>query len=303
MAAEPAPAIAGDLLTLAEIQTLRQVTGRRGAMLVLHAWVAIAGTMAVYALWPNALTLILAVALIGGRQLGLMVLVHEAVHWRLFERARVNDRVARWFCAYPVWGELPAYRRRHHLHHRHTLEAEDPDLAVATAFPMARGTFWRNVARDLCGLTACAAVICWPAWQEGVIVLWRTLRGPVVGNALLFGVLAALGHWELYLLLWLLPLATWYQLAGRIRDAAEHARVADGRDPLRNTRTVTASALERVFLAPYWVSYHLEHHLFVFVPCWRLRHVHALLLAKGYGARMEVAAGYGEVLRRVTATR
>jgi fatty acid desaturase len=79
--------------------------------------------------------------------------------------------------------------------------------------------------------------------------------------------------------------------------------VTDAADPLRNTRTITAGLWERAFLAPYWVSYHLEHHLFVFVPCWRLREVHALLLAKGYGARMETASGYVEVLRRVSSAR
>ena len=301
--AEPAPAIAGDLLTLAEIQSLRRVSGLRSATLVLHAWVVIAGAMLLYVLWPSIVTLIVAVAIIGARQLGLMVLVHEAVHWRLSDNAEVNNRVGAWLCAYPIWGELPAYRRRHHLHHRHTLDDEDPDLALATSFPVTCRAFWVNVARDLTGITACAGVLRWPAWRGGAAVLWRAVRGPLAANLVLFGVLAALGRWELYALLWLLPLATWYQLASRIRDAAEHAMVADGADPLRNTRTVTAGLLERIFLAPYWVSYHLEHHLFVFVPCWRLREVHALLLAKGLGARMEIASGYVEVLRRVTATR
>jgi fatty acid desaturase len=133
--------------------------------------------------------------------------------------------------------------------------------------------------------------------------VWRRLRGPLAVNAAVFGVLAALGHWPLYLLLWVLPLATWYQLVSRLRDTAEHAMVGDAGDPLRNTRTVTAGVLERIFLAPYWMSYHLEHHLFVFAPCWRLREVHALMLAKGYGARMEVASGYVEVLRRVSSAR
>jgi fatty acid desaturase len=166
--AEPAPAIAGDLLTLAEIQSLRRISSLRGATLVLHAWATIAGAMILYALWPSPLTLILAVAIIGARQLGLMVLVHEAVHWRLFERARVNDRVARWCCAHPVWGELPAYRRRHHLHHRYTLEAEDPDLALAT--PSDRpGRLWANVVRDLSGITACARVPL-AGWRAGVAV-------------------------------------------------------------------------------------------------------------------------------------
>jgi fatty acid desaturase len=48
------------------------------------------------------------------------------------------------------------------------------------------------------------------------------------------------------------------------------------------------------------VNYHLEHHLLVFVPCWKLREVQALLLAKDLGGRMERAASYVEVLSRVT---
>ena len=143
----------------------------------------------------------------------------------------------------------------------------------------------------------------WPVWRKGFSAAWRRLRGPLAANAALLGVLAAFGHWQLFLLLWVLPLATWYQLASRVRDTAEHAMVSDAADPLRNTRTITAGLLARIFLAPYWVSYHLEHHLFVFAPCWRLREVHALMLAKGYGARMEVASGYVEVLRRISSAR
>lgn len=39
--------------------------------------------------------------------------------------------------------------------------------------------------------------------------------------------------------------------------------------------------------------------LHVFVPCWNLRRAHALLLAKGYGARMETAPSYRDVIRRL----
>lgn len=40
--------------------------------------------------------------------------------------------------------------------------------------------------------------------------------------------------------------------------------------------------------------------MFVFVPCWKLRQVRALLLARNLGGRMERAASYVEVLSRVT---
>src|SRR5262245_13334952 len=118
-------------------------------MLLLHAWATIAGAMLLYVIWPNAFTLVVAVALIGARQLGLAVLVHEAVHWRLFERAKVNNTAAAWLCAYPIWGELPAYRRRHHLHHRHTLDDDDPDLALSSPFPASGATLGRIALRDL----------------------------------------------------------------------------------------------------------------------------------------------------------
>jgi fatty acid desaturase len=89
-------------------------------------------------------------------------------------------------------------------------------------------------------------------------------------------------------------------LVSRIRNIAEHAMVPDDGDPLRNTRTTHAGWLERAFIAPYWVNYHLEHHLFLFVPCWRLPAAHRLLRAKGFAPRMELRAGYREVLRLAT---
>ena len=96
-------------------------------------------------------------------------------------------------------------------------------------------------------------------------------------------------------------LLTWYQVLTRIRDLAEHSLTPHTEDPLRNTRTVSAGLLTRFLVAPYWVNYHLEHHLFVFVPCWKLRAAHDLLLAKGYGPEMEIAPSYTAVIRGVTA--
>jgi fatty acid desaturase len=61
---------------------------------------------------------------------------------------------------------------------------------------------------------------------------------------------------------------------------------------------VLAGVLTRALLAPYWVNHHLEHHVLVFVPCWRLGDAHAALVAKGHGPRMEVATSYLDVIRQ-----
>ncbi len=294
---------AGDLLTLSELRDLRRTSALRGAGLVVHAWAVIAGAMLLYAAWPSVLTLLVAVAVIGTRQLGLAILMHEAAHWLLFPSQPANTRVGAWLCAHPVFDDLRQYRRRHHLHHRHAQQPDDPDLALAAAWPMARHAFWLAVLRDLTGVTAGARLLAWRPWRADASPPWRRLRGPVVANAVLLGGLAAAGQWQLYLLLWVLPLATWYQLVTRIRNLAEHALVPDGDDPLRNTRTTRARFLERALVAPYWMNYHLEHHLLVFVPCWRLPDAHALLLAKGHGPSMELAPGYLDVIRRATTMR
>jgi fatty acid desaturase len=196
--------------------------------------------------------------------------------------------------------DLKAYRRRHHLHHRHTQTPEDPDLVLSAPLPVSRGRLALALLGDLGGWTALTRIARWRPRRDGFAQTWRRVRVPLLANAALCAGLTALGGWPLYLLVWVLPWATWFQLVTRIRDIAEHGLVHDAQDPLRNTRTIGAGLLARTFVAPYGVNYHLEHHLLVFVPCWKLREVQALLLDQNLGGRMERATSYAEVLARVT---
>jgi fatty acid desaturase len=103
-------------------------------------------------------------------------------------------------------------------------------------------------------------------------------------------------------LLWLAALATTFQLFLRVRNIAEHACTATGSaDPFSHARTTHANWLERATVAPYWVNYHAEHHLFMGVPCYHLPAAHALLGKNGHHARMTISRGYGDVMRQVTA--
>lgn len=285
------------LLTPEQVQRLRARSNLVGALLVLHAWALIFGSMALFVWWPNPFTFVLAVMVIGARQLGLAILMHDAAHGLLFSNRRVNEWVATWLCAAPVFTSLQLYRPYHLTHHRHTQQAEDPDLGLSAPFPITRKSLWRKIGRDLTGRTA---------YQRRREQFRRGLAKEskaFVVNLVLLGGLAAVGYWWLYPLLWLGPLATWYQLVSRIRNIAEHAVVPDNDDPLRNTRTTLANVFERLFVAPYWVNYHLEHHLFMFVPCWRLRAAHRALIATGLRERMEIQTGYAAVLRLATSRR
>jgi len=59
--------------------------------------------------------------------------------------------------------------------------------------------------------------------------------------------------------------------------------------------------LERALVAPYFVNYHLEHHLLYYVPCYNLPKLHAILMRGPHAARMEVRPNYLSVLRLATA--
>src|SRR5207245_7596667 len=109
------------------------------------------------------------------------------------------------------------------------------------------------------------------------------------------------GVWSSFRLLWPVPLFTCMMAISPIRNIAEHAVVPDSDDPLHNTRTTRAGFLERLFIAPYYVNYHLEHHLLFYVPCYNLPRVHEILSRSPHAARMEVQPNYLAVLRLATA--
>jgi len=119
-------------------------------------------------------------------------------------------------------------------------------------------------------------------------------------NALMFGLfwLGGAGIW--YLGVWVFAMATWLPLVTRVRNIAEHACTSTGPDPFSHARTTHANAIERLFIAPYWVNYHAEHHLFMYLPCYRLPEAHRLLVDKGLIQRVEVSPGYLDVLRLAT---
>ena len=97
---------------------------------------------------------------------------------------------------------------------------------------------------------------------------------------------------------------TWLPLVTRIRNIAEHALIAQNEpDPLRQARTTHANLLERAVVAPYFVNYHCEHHLFTSVPCWNLAAAHRALRQQGTTARMTTQPGYAGQSRASTSSK
>ena len=301
---------AADVLSAGEIASLRRKSPLRTWAMLLHCWGTILTVWVVCCIWPYPPLIALGAMLVGCRQLGLGIINHEAAHYLLFDDRRLNDWVARWLVNRPMFGQsVDGYRKYHLGHHRNTQQIDDPDLGLSAPFPVTRSSFRRKVWRDLSGQTGWkqrSALVRshWkPADAPTARKLARVLRrfGPnLFINALFLAGFALLGHWYLYFLLWVLPSFTWEMLITRVRNIAEHAVVPDDDDRLRNTRTTHAGWLTRALIAPYWVNYHLEHHLLVSVPCYNLPRMHRMLLDKGLGPRMEIRDSYAEVLGLAT---
>ena len=81
---------------------------------------------------------------------------------------------------------------------------------------------------------------------------------------------------------------------------AEHSMVEDSTDPLRNTRTTYANWLERLLFAPYYVNYHLEHHMMMGVPSYNLPKMHKLIKERGFYEIGLLEKNYWRIVRKAT---
>ena len=314
----------------------------RGMWLVAHAWIVSIALVGIAAWLHHPLAWLAAIAFVGGRQLGLAILMHGAAHGALHPNRKINNFLGQWLTGAAVGSDLIAYRTYHLQHHKYTQQPEDPDLSLSKPFPTSRASLARKIARDLTGQTFLkqrmaqfslalrgskamlrgekidktrASTRAGTPFNKqsqdgmtsptvdvaGTMAVTRAVGRFLLVQAILLAASLALYGWTPYLL-WLAGLATSFQLYLRIRNIAEHACTTTGsQDPFTHARTTHAGWLARATVAPYWVNYHAEHHLFMGVPCYRLPQVHAALGRAGKHEAMTIAPDYRSVMRQVTA--
>ena len=331
-------------------KAITAVSDWRGIWLIAHAWIVVvlatfAGAWAWQTHWALGLFATpLALIIIGGRQLGLAILMHDGAHGLLHPNRKLNNFLGQWPSGAATGSDLHAYRAYHLTHHKYTQQPEDPDLALSAPFPTSGDSLRRKAVRDLTGQTffkqrKSQFAVAWRGVKamlrgeaseangkrdtsagralnlqsrsgidapvanvEGAKTTARTVGRFLFVQIILLAVSLLLWGWTPFLL-WFAALATTFQLFLRVRNIAEHACTTTGSDdPFTHARTTYANFLERTTVAPYWVNFHSEHHLFMGVPCYHLPRAHALLGKGDYHQRMTIEPGYFSLLRRVTAT-
>ncbi|HEU4374460.1 MAG TPA: fatty acid desaturase family protein [Telluria sp.] len=309
-----------DIFSKDEIAGLTARSDWMGWRALLFTWGVIGLTFVALARWPHPLTWLAALVILGGRQLSLAIMMHDAAHGTLFRTRWLNDVLADYACGSAVGVDIRRYRQHHLVHHSKTGTALDTDRSLSAPFPASRASLARKFLRDLSGISGLkreyglllmhAGVLRWtvasdvaPLPQEGRT--WRDYLGdtarnmwkPLALQLALFGILRAAGHPLLYLA-WIGAYLTTYSLFMRIRSMAEHACTEASTDMLRNTRSTRAGLLARATVAPLRVNHHIEHHLMPAVPYFRLPAMHRMLRERGIVA---APPGYLDVLSIVSA--
>ena len=293
-----------EVISKEQYEEIKEKQDWRNVLSISSNWLQMSSAMALFFFYPNVLTFLVALVIIGSRQFALAVLAHDAAHNLLFANNKVNDWAGQWFCAYPIFQDNRVYRPYHLKHHRHTETEDDPDLVLSSPFPITKRSFIRKVFRDLTGITGVRRY--WGSLSS----IFRTkgdnvfnkisktsnkLHGFLISNLIIFILISTTMHWSLFLLLWWLPSFTYYSLIIRIRNISEHA-VTPGNNDFDNTRTTKSTVLTRFLMVPHNVNYHLEHHLFTRCPWYNLPKAHSMMIENGYEDKMCLETSYKNVL-------
>jgi fatty acid desaturase len=286
-----------DYLSREELVALNRRSDLRAWWAFAVNWGLIAGAFALVIGWPNPLSVVVAVLVIAGRQLGLGILVHDCAHHALFSGTRMNEAVGQWLAGWPMNISLAAYRRYHLAHHRHAGTPMDPDLGFVAAYPVTRASLRRKLWRDVSGQTGLRDL------HSALARFALRRQWPWVAFHLgLAVVLTAAGGWWAYGLWWVATLFV-YPVIMRLRQIGEHGVAIDRGQtgPRLNTATTLVRWWERLLIAPNHVNWHLEHHLAGGVPPYRLAAMHRLLRSRGfYDGYDAISRGYFDVVARAT---
>ncbi len=284
-----------DVLTSEEIRPFMARSDLRAWWVVACNVLLITAAFTLTALWPNPLTVLASVVVLGGRQLGMAVIYHDCAHGVFFRTRWLNDLIGHWVAGGLLNTSMYAYRAYHLKHHQFAGTKDDPDLGIALAYPTSRASLKRKITRDLTGQTGVKAI-------RGQIARFDVRRNApfLVVHTALFASLWLAGVPWAYALWWVAYVFV-HQFITRLRFMGEHGVAVDrlSDDARENTCTTEVSWWERLLVAPNFVNYHLEHHLSAAVPCYRLPALHALLVAKGFFDHHEcLSRGYRHVLTK-----
>ncbi len=301
-------------LPAATVKELSVLDPARAVAATAEEWAAIIAAIALCSLFWHPLLYLVALVVIGSRQHALLIIGHDASHYRYLPTRWQNDLFANVFLMWPTFASVEGFRKFHSTHHQYTNLPGDGnrhiwythdamgELEPGWRFPKTRaglglvllrraffftGLFW--IVRGLVG----ASLVPSPSWM---------IAAKIVFYSSIAGALTFFEAWPGFLLFWLVPFCTWHIAVQYVRIICEHSAVESDEAEYAITRTTVPTWLESLLILPRNVGYHLEHHWYPSVPFYRLPELHQHLMAReGFRTnavvRRSVITSLGECVR------
>ena len=290
-----------------ELSTLRPAVAVRDALLcwamIIGAWALAASSGA---LWMH----VLAIVVVGTRYYGLFIIGHDGLHRRVFPARAANDL----FTDVAVFGPIGAITRlnnKNHLsHHQHLGTEDDPDRFKHACFNKTERVELLAFLSGLTSLFKAVRHVFLPSAPKSAEAA-RTVGTPrdgytlrdvvILGGwqlALIGGLTAGFGWWG-YPVMWLMPVYVFTYLADLFRSFVEHSHPeADDKADEHRLITFESNAVERWFVAPMNMNYHVAHHLWVGIPYYNLPTADAEMNRHPLAAQLERRGSYLAYLMR-----
>jgi fatty acid desaturase len=301
-------------LPAATIKELSALEPARAIAATAEEWAVIITTIAFCSFFWNPALYVIAIVVIGSRQHALLILGHDASHYRFLPTRWQNDLFANVFLMWPTFASVEGFRKFHSTHHQYTNLSNDGnrhiwythdamgELELGWRFPKTKaglalllfrraffftGMFW--IVRGLIG----ASLVPSPNWM---------IASKIAYYFSIIGALTFFEVWEGFLLFWLVPYCTWHIAVQYVRIICEHSAVESSEEEYAITRTTIPTWIESFLVLPRNVGYHLEHHWYPSVPFYRLPDLHEHLMAReGFRrsavVRRSVVRSLGECVR------
>jgi fatty acid desaturase len=265
-------------------------------------WSVVFAGLTVFWLWPTWYTFGLAFVLTSSRQQALLNIEHECIHGTFVKGRHANRLIGMILCAAPCASPFETSKARHLTHHRLLATADDPDLPLhGREGKTTRPAFIRHFALGLLGGYAVMVLLGGDSQSRSADDRRRALvdLSRIVGAQLaLWAATTVLFSWWVYLALWAIPLATLTAFFHLVRSFGEHAVLEAERPEHDNLLiSVVSNRVERFLVAPYFMNFHSEHHLFPWIPAPRLPAARRRLVGNAAAPPLLLRRSYLSALR------
>jgi fatty acid desaturase len=244
---------------------------------VIALWTSIVILFYGFTTTTNPISQIAIALLVSPIQHALLVLMHDASHYRILKNKNANDLISDLFFAFPSFVTTASYRAGHLDHHRYLNSDQDPDWKFKVNRPE-----WTSPFNSLYLFWSLVRITL--GW--GLIEVYQSLsrtkqnsknQKSSVGSKLfrisyyliIFGLMFYFGLFLNFVLFWIVPFFFVTMIILRLRSLAEHFGLPY-QGELSSSRNIYCGFVEKIFFAPLNVNYHTAHHCYPSVPFYNL---------------------------------